>query len=142
LIACATKAVSKNMTKMLLKNPFLMPLSEIAKFVLAELRRKIAGGKPHVPNFSKIFDHLCIHAGGRKVLDDLGKELQLGDKIKPSRAALFCFGNTSSATTWYELEFVENSGKLKKGDKILQMAFGSGFKCNSVVWRSLQTLDY
>jgi 3-ketoacyl-CoA synthase len=143
LIKCATKAVTKNLTRMLMKNPLLLPTSEMIKFVSNSIKSKIIkskNDKPYVPNFSKIFDHLCIHAGGRKVLDDLGRDLQLGDKIKPSRAALFCFGNTSSATTWYELEFAENSGKVKRGDKILQMAFGSGFKCNSVVWKALQDL--
>jgi 3-ketoacyl-CoA synthase len=144
LIKCATKAVTKNLTLMLMRNPFLLPVSEMIKFVLNAIKMQVfrrKDDKPYIPNFSKIFDHFCIHAGGRKVLDDLGRDLSLGDKIKPSRAALYCFGNTSSATTWYELEFVENSGKLKKGDKVLQLAFGSGFKCNSVVWKSLQTLN-
>lgn len=34
----------------------------------------------------------------------------------------------------YELRFVEQHKGLRRGHKILQLSFGSGFKCNSAVW--------
>ena len=43
-------------------------------------------------------------------------------------------GNTSSSSIWYELRYIEENMSLKRGHKILQLAFGSGFKCNSAVW--------
>ena len=49
-------------------------------------------------------------------------------------------GNTSSSSIWYELEYIQEQQKsnpLKKGDRIMQVAFGSGFKCTSGVWLKL-----
>jgi 3-oxoacyl-[acyl-carrier-protein] synthase III len=56
---------------------------------------------------------------------------------EPSRMALYEYGNTSSSSIWYELEYIQEHQKtnpLKKGDRIMQVAFGSGFKCTSGVW--------
>ena len=44
------------------------------------------------------------------------------------------YGNTSSSSIWYEMNYIRNFGKLKVGERVLQVAFGSGFKCNSAVW--------
>ena len=38
----------------------------------------------------------------------------------------------------YELEHVRKHIGLRKGHRVLQLAFGSGFKCNSAVWLCLQ----
>lgn len=54
-----------------------------------------------------------------------------------SRMTLYNYGNTSSSSIWYELEYIQEhqkSNPLKKGDRIIQIAFGSGFKCTSAVW--------
>jgi len=32
------------------------------------------------------------------------------------------------------MNYIRNFGKLTVGQRVLQVAFGSGFKCNSVVW--------
>ena len=40
----------------------------------------------------------------------------------------------------YELEYMEREGRMRRGHKVWQIAFGSGFKCNSAVWRALKTV--
>ncbi|KHN10089.1 3-ketoacyl-CoA synthase 11 [Glycine soja] len=79
---------------------------------------------------------------GRAVLDELEKNLELSDwHMEPSRMTLYRFGNTSSSSLWYELAYTEAKGRIKKGDRTWQIAFGSGFKCNSAVWRALRTIN-
>ena len=55
-------------------------------------------------------------------------------QMAASRAALYRYGNTSSASIWYELAYHEQTGHVHRGSRVWQIAFGSGFKCNSAVW--------
>eukprot|EP00440_Ansanella_granifera_P005732 gb/GFBE01006220.1/.p1 GENE.gb/GFBE01006220.1/~~gb/GFBE01006220.1/.p1 ORF type:complete len:580 (+),score=113.60 gb/GFBE01006220.1/:1-1740(+) len=94
--------------------------------------------KGYTPNFSKGIDHFCIHAGGRAVIEGVQKNLGLSDRqIKPSVQTLYDWGNTSSSSIWYETDWIERFGDLRPGERVLQISFGSGFKCNSAVWVAL-----
>ncbi|CAI0466855.1 unnamed protein product [Linum tenue] len=90
--------------------------------------------------FKRAFQHFCIHAGGKAVIQAIQKNLKLNDEdVEPSKMTLYRFGNTSSSSIWYELSYVEAKGKMRKGDHVWQIAFGSGFKCCSAVWKCNQS---
>ncbi|ERM96062.1 hypothetical protein AMTR_s00129p00102500 [Amborella trichopoda] len=88
--------------------------------------------KPYIPDFKQAFEHFCIHAGGRAVVDALEKNLQLSpEHVEASRMTLHRFGNTSSNSLWHEMSYIEAKGRMKRGDRVWEI----GFKCNSAVWK-------
>ena len=141
LMAVAGDALKTNITTL---GPLVLPMSEQLLFFGTLVGKKLFKMKikPYIPDFKLAFEHFCIHAGGRAVLDELEKNLQLSDwHMEPSRMTLYRFGNTSSSSLWYELAYTEGKGRMKKGDRTWQIAFGSGFKCNSAVWKAVRTIN-
>lgn len=66
-----------------------------AMFIINLILRKVFKRdlKPYIPNFRKAFDHICIHTGGRAVIDEIERQLRLGDAVvEPSRATLYRYG--------------------------------------------------
>ncbi|KAJ6982192.1 hypothetical protein NC653_025335 [Populus alba x Populus x berolinensis] len=140
LMAIAGEALKSNITTI---GPLVLPASEQLLFLLTLIGRKIFNPKwkPYIPDFKQAFEHFCIHAGGRAVIDELQKNLQLSaEHVEASRMTLHRFGNTSSSSLWYELGYIEAKGRMRRGDRVWQIAFGSGFKCNSAVWKCNRTI--
>ncbi|KAL3640441.1 separase/separin [Castilleja foliolosa] len=140
LMVIAGEALKSNITTI---GPLVLPASEQLLFLFTLIGRKIFNPKwkPYIPDFKQAFEHFCIHAGGRAVIDELQKNLQLSaEHVEASRMTLHRFGNTSSSSLWYELGYIEAKGRMKKGDRVWQIAFGSGFKCNSAVWKCNRTI--
>jgi len=150
IVGVAGKTMEKNLTML---GPYVLPLSEqakvvvsiVARFVLKNLGKmlgkKLPSVKIFVPDFKRGIDHFCIHAGGRAVVDGIAKNMKL-EKFhsEASRMTLLNYGNTSSSSIWYELEYImetQKSNPIKKGHRVMQVAFGSGFKCTSGVWLKL-----
>ncbi|KAK6940748.1 FAE1/Type III polyketide synthase-like protein [Dillenia turbinata] len=122
----------------------VLPVSKQFMFLINQLIRSfhVAKIKPYVPEFNKTFDHFLPHAGGRPLLDELQRMLRFRDfEMEPARKTLHRYGNTSSSTVWYQLAYCEASGRIKRGDSVWQIAFGSGFNCSSVVWHAIRTVD-
>ncbi|XAR66946.1 Very-long-chain 3-oxoacyl-CoA synthase [Bertholletia excelsa] len=140
VMAVAGDALKTNFTTL---GPLVLPMSEQLLFFATLVCKKLfkMKVKPYIPDFKLAFEHFCIHAGGRAVLDELEKNLQLTEwHLEPSRMTLYRFGNTSSSSLWYELAYSEAKGRIKRGHRVWQIAFGSGFKCNSAVWKALRTV--
>ncbi|XP_072979668.1 probable 3-ketoacyl-CoA synthase 20 [Typha angustifolia] len=141
LMIVAGEALKTNITAL---GPLILPISEQLLFLATTILKKIFkfNIKTYIPDFKLALEHFCIHAGGRGVLDELEKNINLSPwHMEPSRMTLYRFGNTSSSSLWYELAYCEAKGRIKKGDRVWQIAFGSGFKCNSAVWVALRTVD-
>ena len=138
LLKCVTRALVQNMNQLM---PQVMSYLDMFRFVVHTIKQKmgkIDKKEMFRPNFRETFQAYCIHAGGRAIIDGLQETLKLTDEdCMPSRATLYRVGNTSSSSVWYELLFTERCQTLKRGDRVWQVAFGSGLKCNSVVWRKL-----
>jgi len=143
IVKVAGRAMEKNFTTM---GPYVLPVSEQFKtgfwMVVRFLAKKASGMgfniekiNPYVPDFKRGIDHFCIHAGGRGVIDGIEKNLKLTPQhVEASRHALYTYGNTSSSSIWYEMDYIRKHMNLRTGHRVLQVAFGSGFKCNSAAW--------
>ncbi|KAM1151421.1 hypothetical protein TB2_033670 [Malus domestica] len=94
--------------------PRVLALSQLGLYVYSIICCALSGSKskPIVPDFTKAFDHFCIHTGGKAVIEQVGRVLRLGDELtEPARTSLHRFGNTSR------------------------------FKVGSLVWKAVSDLD-
>ncbi|KAJ1437316.1 Very-long-chain 3-ketoacyl-CoA synthase [Sesbania bispinosa] len=141
LMVVAGDALKTHITTL---GPLVLPFTEQLKFFVSLMRRKLlkrSRVKPYIPDFKLAFEHFCIHAGGRGVLDELQKNLELSEwHMEPSRMTLHRFGNTSSSSLWYELAYIEAKGRVSKGNRVWQIALRLGFKCNSAVWKAVRDM--
>jgi len=138
LMAVAGDALKTNITTL---GPLVLPMSEQLLFFFRLVGRKLVNKswRPYIPDFKLAFEHFCIHAGGRAVIDELQKNLQLSARhVEASRMTLHRFGNTSSSSLWYELAYIEAKGRMRRGDRVWMIGFGSGFKCNSAAWECIR----
>lgn len=141
LMAVAGEGLKLNLTAL---GPIVLPASEKLLYLVNLIARKIFSRRlrPYIPDFKQAFEHFCIHAGGRAVIDGVQDSLQLSmEQVEASRSTLHRFGNTSSSSLWYVMSYLEAKGRMKKRDRILQISFGSGYKCNTAVWECIKTVE-
>lgn len=150
IVSVAGRAMKQNFIQL---GPYVLPIREQAwvvfnlcwiQAVAFAKKMGVPGSKEwtappgYTPNFGKGIDHFCIHAGGRAVIEGVQKNLKLSERqVQPSFQTLREWGNTSSSSIWYETDWIERYGDIRAGHRVLQIAFGSGFKCNSAVWVAL-----
>ncbi|KAJ4839255.1 3-ketoacyl-CoA synthase 19 [Turnera subulata] len=141
LTMAVAEALSQNLRVLV---PKVLPLWTMLRYMLISLGKKTRSpslGKGGLDLKAGI-EHFCIHPGGRAVIDKVGESLSLSDSdLEPSRMTLHRFGNTSVASLWYVLGYMEAKKRLKKGDRILMIGLGAGLKCNSCVWEVVRDLE-
>uniref|UniRef100_F6GXK7 3-ketoacyl-CoA synthase n=1 Tax=Vitis vinifera TaxID=29760 RepID=F6GXK7_VITVI len=124
--------------------PLILPASERLLYLANYLIRyfHVANIKPYVPNVKRAVDHFFPHVGAKPILDKVARSLRMSEgQMEASRMTLYRFGNTSSSSVWYELAYAEAKGRIKRGDRVWQIAYGSGFKCSSAFWKAIRTID-
>ncbi|WOK98262.1 3-ketoacyl-CoA synthase 3-like [Canna indica] len=141
-------ALSKNLQVMA---PKVLPVGELALYAIRELRHRFWRSKNNAKpaaaaaakvNFKRGVDHFCIHSGGLAVIEAVGKALGLTEyDIEPARMTLHRWGNTSVASLWYVLGYMEAKKRLRKKDRVLMLGIGAGFMGNSCVWEVLRDLE-
>ncbi|KAL6545273.1 hypothetical protein OROGR_009147 [Orobanche gracilis] len=130
----AKRALTKNISDLATK---ALPLMEIIRYVAVKYVKKVA-----TLDLKSGIDHFCLHPGGTTVIEEIRKSFKLSqDDVEPSRMTLHRFGNTSASSLWYVLGYMEAKKRLKKGERVWMISFGSGFKCNSCVWEVLRNLE-
>ncbi|CAK8536156.1 unnamed protein product [Lathyrus sativus] len=145
----ATRAFVDNLRVL---SPKILPARELLRFLFMSLIKKVS--KLHVPksaagagatmnksplNFKTGVDHFCLHTGGKAVIDGIGMSLDLSEyDLEPARMSLHRFGNTSASSLWYVLGYMEAKKRLKKGERVLMISLGAGFKCNSCLWEVMR----
>lgn len=136
----AVRAFTENLQRLA---PRILPARELARFACRRLARKLlrrkaaaaAGGPNPKIDFKSGVDHFCLHPGGTAVIEAVRKSLGLSaHDVEPARMTLHRWGNTSASSLWYVLSYMEAKRRLKRGDRVLMLTFGSGFKCNSCYW--------
>ena len=134
IVKVAGRAMEKNFTTL---GPYVLPVTEQAKtgfwMLIRFLAKKLATsplkidvGKinPYIPDFKRGVDHFCIHAGGRGVIDGIEKNLQLTPRhVEASRHTLYTYGNTSSSSIWYEMDYTRKHMQLQSGHRVLQVRY-------------------
>ncbi|CAL5020165.1 unnamed protein product [Urochloa decumbens] len=139
----AVRAFTENLQRLA---PRILPAGELARFAARLLLRKLLRrkGKEEGPkiDFKTGVDHFCLHPGGTAVIEAVRKSLGLsGHDVEPARMTLHRWGNTSASSLWYVLSYMEAKRRLKRGDRVLMVTFGSGFKCNSCYWEVTRDLE-
>jgi 3-ketoacyl-CoA synthase len=85
------------------------------------------------PKWQQNVDYFVLHTAGNKILNGINVKLGLSESQTAHNSEAFRkYGNTSSASIYYSLRELETRTPLKRGDRLLFLAFGSGFMTKSM----------
>ncbi|XP_010934708.2 type III polyketide synthase A-like [Elaeis guineensis] len=94
--------------------------------------------KAGLQDFNELF--WAVHPGGPAILNRLESSLRLRpEKLQCSRRALMDYGNASSNTVFYVMDYMREELRREGGDEWgLVLAFGPGITFEGILVRSLQ----
>lgn len=121
----------------------ILPYSEIFSYIVSILKKKYIDKSIniYVPNFKSVIQHFCLPTSGRPVIREIGKGLRLeGSDLEPAFMTLHRFGNQSSSSLWYELNYMEAKKRVERSDRVWMLGFGSGLKCTSLILECLRPI--
>ncbi|KAJ8539426.1 hypothetical protein K7X08_013678 [Anisodus acutangulus] len=79
----------------------VLPLTQLTNFAYSIIMSTILSqgkSKPVVPDFTTAFEHMCIHTGGKAVIEQVGRVLKLNDEVtEPARMTLNRFDKEVSS---------------------------------------------
>jgi predicted naringenin-chalcone synthase len=85
------------------------------------------------PKWQENVEYCVLHTAGNSILRSLQQALSLTDvQIVHNFECFRKYGNTSSASVYYSFRELERSADLKPGDRLLFLAYGSGFMTKSM----------
>jgi 3-ketoacyl-CoA synthase len=136
--ACALTAINAAMARVA---PKILTARQLWAAARHELKRRNDPSlPPYAPSFSECVDHFALHPGIHAMLRGFMKGLRIEPaRMLPSFAALRDYANTSSASTWYVLAYIEAVTGVKKGDRVLQVGVGAGCKAGVNVYKALRS---
>lgn len=105
---------------------------------IEEFCKKLTAKASVVNGFNDLF--WAVHPGGPAILNKLESTLKLGsEKLDCSRRALMDYGNVSSNTIFYVMEYMKEYLQKKEGGEEwgLALAFGPGITFEGILMRSL-----
>ena len=92
----------------------------LAKSLIADLLKNSEVDKSDI-------QHWILHSGGRKVIDNLKKELLLSDnQVRHSKSVLKDFGNMSAPTVLFVLQKTILESTPKEGERGVMLSMGPG----------------
>lgn len=81
-----------------------------------------------MPRWQRHVDYAVLHTAGNKVLEGLTQALEFErGQVEHNFAAFRRYGNTSSASLYYALDELTRSARLRTGQRLLFLGYGSGF---------------
>ncbi|KAK2645761.1 hypothetical protein Ddye_020956 [Dipteronia dyeriana] len=126
--------------------PLVLPFSEQFRYGVSIICRKMriqsrmSFYMPDFKDFMKAFDHFCIHTGGRAIIRGIKTNLQLRDvDVEASEMTLQIWKHF--IIFYLVRTLLHRNQRIKKGHRVWQIAFGSGFKCNSAVWKCVHKVE-
>ncbi|KAK2980934.1 hypothetical protein RJ640_022913 [Escallonia rubra] len=138
------KAVGETlMSNFTILGSLTFPFTEKIRYVVSVLWKRFfdKSAEVYIPSFRPIIQHFCLPTSGKALIGEIGKGLKLGEKdVEAALMTLHRFGNQSSSSLWYELAYMEGKERVKKGDKVWMLGFGSGLKCTSLVWKCVRPI--